>query len=80
MSFAAGNRVRIGRVRETIEQDGTKWVKAQVEASGSCEKQAGGWVLKLFDGDAGAPLKGKVEAGACSVKATMGRDGILAVD
>ena len=42
VSFAAGNRVRIGRVRETIEQDGTKWVKAQVEASGVCEKKAGG--------------------------------------
>jgi len=77
VEFAAGNRVRIGRVREAIEQDGTKWVKARVEASGLCEKQGEGWVLKLFDGDAGAPVKGPLEAGACKVRGTIGRDGVL---
>jgi hypothetical protein len=76
LEFAAGNRVRFGRVRETIEQDGTKWVKAHVEASGLCEKQGDGWVFKLFEG-AGTRMKGRVAAGSCSVSGTIGRDGIL---
>lgn len=77
IEFAAGNRVRPGRVRETIEQDGTKWVKAGVEASGVCVQEGRGWLLRLFEGDAGVSLKGRTEAGACSVTGVIGGDGVL---
>lgn len=80
IEFAAGNRVRPGRVRETIEQDGAKWVKAGVEASGVCVQEGGEWMLRLFEGDAGVRLKGRVEAGACSVKGVIGGDGALVAE
>lgn len=75
--LAAGNRVRLTRIRETIEQDGTKWTTARIEASGTCEKQGGQWVIKLFEGDAGILLKGEAHAGPCDVKGTVGRDGVI---
>ncbi len=75
--LAAGNRVRLTRIRETIEQDGTKWTSARIVAAGTCEKQGAGWVLKLFEGDAGIALKGEARAGPCEVKGTVGRDGVI---
>lgn len=78
--LAEGNRVRVGRIRETIEQDGTKWRSARVAAAGICERRGDEWLLRLFDGDAGIPVKGKVEAGACSLTGTVGIDGTMVVD
>lgn len=79
VEFAAGNRVRINRVREVIEQDGARWLKAEVEAAGVCEKQGEGWLLKLFEQDTGVVLKGSVQPGACQVKGALDREGILTV-
>lgn len=78
--LAAGNRVRLTRIRETIEQDGTKWTSARIEASGTCEKRGEGWVIRLFEGDSGIPVKGETAAGPCELKGTVGRDGVLTLD
>ncbi len=78
--LAPGNRVRLTRIRETIEQDGTKWTSARIEASGTCAKEGGQWVIKLFEGDAGIPLRGEATVGPCAVKGTVGRDGTLTVE
>jgi len=75
--FAPGNRVRLSRVRETIEQDGTKWIEAAVEASGLCERNGGGGLLKLFEGDSGIPVEGRFEPGPCSLSGTINAGGKL---
>jgi hypothetical protein len=75
--FAPSNRVRMHRVREVIEQDGARWLKGDVEAAGTCEKQADGWLLKLFDQDSGVALKEWTQPGACQVKGVLDREGVL---
>jgi hypothetical protein len=64
----------------TVERDGTEWVKAGVEASGVCVQEGEGWRLRLFEGDTGVQLKGRAEAGACSVRGVIGGDGVLVVE
>ncbi len=46
IGLAAENRVRLEQVRDLIEQDGTKLVKAAVRVKGELSQQDGKWVLR----------------------------------
>ncbi len=45
LRLAARNRVRLEQIRDFIEQDGTKAVKATVEVSGAVTRTEGVWIL-----------------------------------
>jgi copper chaperone CopZ len=44
--LATKNRVRLEQIRDFIEQDGTKAVKAAVEVAGEVTKSDGRWILE----------------------------------
>jgi copper chaperone CopZ len=47
VELAEANRVRVEQIRDAIEQDGTKTVKASVTVRGELAEKDGKWVLRL---------------------------------
>ena len=48
VQLAKQNRVRVEQVRDLIQQDGTKAVRAVIEVSGTVAKnEAGAWILQI---------------------------------
>ena len=48
LQLARQNRVRVEQIRDLIQQDGTKAVRATVEVTGTVSKnEAGAWILQI---------------------------------
>jgi hypothetical protein len=69
--LAAENRVRLSRLREALQQDGTKLLKSVITGAGECARDAeGGWTFRPLPADSAYPLEAPagVAAGACQLK------------
>jgi copper chaperone CopZ len=66
--FAQKNRIRLEQIRDLIEQDGTKTVKAMVEVAGEVSQSGGKWVLT----PAGAGTEYEIESAGALIAAGSG--------
>jgi copper chaperone CopZ len=61
VQLAAQNRIRLEKVRDTIEQDGTKATQAVVKVRGEVFREGGEWRLRVPDSGAVYGLMGEGE-------------------
>jgi copper chaperone CopZ len=77
IQLAAGNRVRLSRLRDVIQQDGTRWLHSEVEAKGAC---LDGGRLELWSGGEQIELRGALPPpGECKVVGEVTEPQILVV-
>jgi cation transport ATPase len=67
IELAAENRMRLEQVRDAIEQDGTKTVKATVRVKGEVAQVDGKWMLRPAGLSASYEIEGKAPAAGSHV-------------
>lgn len=71
LTLSEGNRVRLSRLHEALEQDGTKRTKTVVSGAGECARQQDGWTFRPHAADAAYAIQPAEApaAGVCSISA-----------
>lgn len=59
IDLAPGNAVRLNRLREVVEQDGTKVISTGLRATGECFRQDEAWMLRYLAQAPAIPLPGR---------------------
>lgn len=67
LTLTGGNRVRLSRLHEALEQDGTKRTKTVLSGSGECARQDEVWTFRPHAADSAYAIQPEAPpaAGAC---------------